>query len=402
MIPFEDAYQIVRSSIKKISQTTIPLDDVLGYVLAENVYSDMNMPPFRKSAMDGYACRTADIYGELEVIEVIAAGEQPTQLINKGQCAKIMTGAMLPEGADCVLIVEDMKVLANKKVRYTKVEIESCQLESSTSMNLNICELGEDVQKGQLVLEKNTFLKAQHLAVLASVGCVNPTVYRKPKVGIIPTGDELVEPHQKPSVSQIRNSNGVQTVAQLRAMGIDANYYGIARDNKQATKDLIHTASIENDLVILTGGVSMGDFDFVPKVLMDAGFDLLFQSVAVQPGKPTTFGVNKNKYCFGLPGNPVSSFTQFELLVKPLLLGMMGHEHKPLNIRLPLAADYLRRKASRMSWVPVKINETGEVEMVEYHGSAHIFGLTIADGFVSYPIGVKELKKGDWINVRSI
>ncbi len=404
MIKFEEAYKIVSEAGIKLGTEKVSLIDSLGFVLAEDVKSDMNMPPFNKSAMDGYACKEVDIANDLEVVEIIPAGKLPKKVIGQNQCAKIMTGAMIPEGADCVIMVEDTEEIGNNLIKYTNPlpEINVCEVGASIKPNVNICYLGEDIKTGSTVLEKGTLIKAQHIATMASVGYTEPLVYRKPKVAVIPTGDEIVEPHIKPNVSQIRNSNGSQIVAQLKAMGIEANYFGIARDTENATMDLIQKAYEENDVVLLTGGVSMGDFDLVPEILKSLKFELLFESIAVQPGKPTVFGKRGNKYCFGLPGNPVSSFVQFELLTKPLLYLLMGQKYKPFNFKLPLGKDFKRRKAARLSWIPAIFTDEGTVVPVEYHGSAHINGLGSADGIMAVPIGVTELKKGELIDVRQI
>ena len=404
MIKFEEAYKIVAEAGIKLNTEKVKLNDALRYVLAEDVKSDMNMPPFNKSAMDGYACKEADIANELEVLEVIPAGKIPEETIGQNQCAKIMTGAMIPDGADCVIMVEDTEEIGTNRIRYTKPvpEINVCQVETSNKPNVNICYLGEDIKIGNVVLEQGTLIKSQHIATMASVGYTEPLVYRKPKVAVIPTGDEIVEPHIKPSISQIRNSNGSQIVAQLKAMGIEANYFGIARDTENVTMELIQKAYEENDVVLLTGGVSMGDFDLVPEILKSLKFELLFESIAVQPGKPTVFGKREGKYCFGLPGNPVSSFVQFELLTKPLLYILMGENYKAFNFKLPLGKDFSRRKAARLSWVPAIFTNEGTVVPVEYHGSAHINGLGQADGIMAIPIGITELKKGELVDVRQI
>lgn len=404
MIRFEEAYRIIKNVDVLLETLKLKLNDALGYVLAEDVLSDMNMPPFDKSAMDGYACKETDLTNELEVVEIIPAGKIPEKTIGKNQCAKIMTGAMIPKGADCVIIVEDTEEIGQNKIRYTKVvpEINVCQIEIKNKPNVNICYIGEDIKTGDIVLKKGTLIKAQHIAIMASVGYTDVLVHRKPKVAVIPTGDEIVEPHVKPDISQIRNSNGSQLIAQLKAIGIEAAYYGIARDIEGATMNLIKKAYAENDVILLTGGVSMGDFDLVPEILKTLEFELLFQSIAVQPGKPTVFGRNGNKFCFGLPGNPVSSFVQFELLTKPLLFGLMGKDDKPLNLRLPIGKDFSRKKAKRMSWIPAVFTDDGYIVPVEYHGSAHIRGLGVAQAIFAVPIGIKELKKGDLVDVRQI
>ncbi len=404
MIKFEEAYKIVSEAGIKLSTENVILNESLGHVLAEDVKSDMNMPPFDKSAMDGYACKQSDKNNKLEVVEIIPAGKIPGKTIGKNQCSKIMTGAMVPKGADCVIMVEHVEKISSNKIKYIKPipDINVREVETSNKPNVNICYTGEDIKTGNVVLKNGTLIKAQHIATMASVGCTEPLVYRKPKVAVIPTGDEIVEPHIKPNVSQIRNSNGSQIVAQLKTMGIEANYFGIARDAENATLNLIQKAYEKNDVVLLTGGVSMGDFDLVPEILKNLKFELLFESIAVQPGKPTVFGKRGSKYCFGLPGNPVSSFVQFELLTKPLLYLLMGRKFKPYNFKLPLGMDYKRKKARRLSWVPAVFTDEGTVIPVEYHGSAHIHGLGQADGIMAVPIGVAEMKKGEFIDVRQI
>jgi molybdopterin molybdotransferase len=218
---------------------------------------------------------------------------------------------------------------------------------------------------------------------------------------IISTGDELVEPQNKPALSQIRNSNGYQLIAQVKACGAIANYIGIAEDTPEDTFDKVSKALSENDIVLLTGGVSMGTFDFVPQVLEKAGVKIEFDAIAVKPGKPTTFGMAEKKFCFGLPGNPVSSFIQFDLLVKPLIFNLMGQDYKALDIRMPMGVEYKRKNADRKIYFPVII-ENGEVFPVDYHGSAHIHALSGAHGIIAMEIGEKELKKGEMIHVRQI
>ena len=363
----------------------------LNLILAEDITSDIAMPPFDKSAVDGYACRKSDILYELEVIEIIPAGKVPEKEIGKFQCAKIMTGAPLPIGADAVLMLEDVEEIGKNRIRYMKDKVKQ-----------NICYQGEDMLEGLVVLTAGTLIKPQHIAVMATAGCVMPKVYRKIKVAVISTGDELVEPSVKPSLSQIRNSNAYQLLAQAEKMGAEAVYSGIASDSKKSMHKIITEAFEKADVVLLTGGVSMGDFDYVPKVLNDLGVDIKFKSIAVQPGRPTLFGTNGNQYIFGLPGNPVSSFVQFELLVKLLIYKLSGHDYHPLKLKIPIGKDFSRKRSDRLSVIPCKILETGEVVPLEYHGSAHINSLTEASGLILIPIGVTKIKMGEIVNVRLI
>jgi molybdopterin molybdotransferase len=223
-----------------------------------------------------------------------------------------------------------------------------------------------------------------------------------PEVAVISSGSELVEPDRIPGKSQIRNSNASQLMAQVARAGALGRYYGIAADDEAQTLSIVEKAISENDMVLITGGVSMGDFDFVPSVLESAGVKILFTKVAVQPGKPTTFGLHPHAVIFGLPGNPVSSFIQFELLVRPLLSKMMGCEWRPLSINLPMNEKFMRRFADRMALIPVKITDNSHASPVEYHGSAHISALPEADGIVAMPVGKKVIEKGEIVNVRPI
>jgi molybdopterin molybdotransferase len=390
MITIEKAYNIVLNNAYTLETEKVEFIHSLGRILAEDVKSDIEMPPFDKSAMDGYACRREDLKNTLEIIEVIPAGKYPEKEIGENQCAKIMTGAPVPKGADCVVPVEISEEIKERTVKVIEI-----------SNKNNISYQGEDVKKGDKVLEKGIKIGAQHIAVFAAVGYTNVLVYKQPKVGVISTGDELVEPQNKPSLSQIRNSNGYQLLAQVDACGAIANYIGIADDTFDDTYEKVTKALSENDIVLLTGGVSMGSFDFVPKVLEKAGVKIDFDAIAVKPGKPTTFGMAGKKFCFGLPGNPVSSYMQFDLLVKPLIYTLMGQDYRPLDIQMPMGINYQRRNAKRKAYFPVII-KNGEIFPVDYHGSAHIHALSLAHGIASIEIGKQEIMKGEMIHVRQI
>jgi molybdopterin molybdotransferase len=390
MIKQEEAFEIIEQSVFKLGIEFIPYENSLGRVLAENVYSDMDMPPFNKSAVDGYACRKQDLKNDLDLLEVIPAGVAPKKDIGPNQCSQIMTGAAVPKGADTIIMVEHTETV-NEKIRFVQ-----------SKTNSNICLIGEDLKEADLVLEKGTLIKAQQIPVLASVGKTFIQVYRQPKVAVISTGDELVEPHIIPKVSQIRNSNAAQLIAQLKQLGIDGRYIGIAKDSPESTRKTLEEALDSSDIVLLSGGVSMGEFDFVPAILEEKGIEILFKSLAVQPGRPTVFGKKEKQFFFGLPGNPVSSFVQFELLVKQLIYNLMGYDFKPLPLKMPMGVEYNRKKAKRKSYIPVYFNEHGEVMPVEYNGSAHIHSYVKADGMIYINIGETKLKKGQVIDVRQI
>lgn len=392
MISFSEAFDIVMSSDIRIKDTeTISFTASLNRVLAGDVISDMDMPPFNKSSVDGFACRKDDLAEELEVIETIPAGAWPSKNIKRGTCSRVMTGAPVPEGADFMIMVEETETLPSGKIRFTGVIKKD-----------NISYRGEDIRKGDVVIRAGTLIRPQHTGVMAAAGHTTPLVRLKPVVAVISSGSELVEPDRVPGVSQIRNSNSSQLMAQIDKAGATGRYYGIAEDDEEITYGIINQAIAENDLVIITGGVSMGDFDFVPSVLEKAGVRIIFSRVAVQPGKPTTFGLHPDAAVFGLPGNPVSSFLQFELLVKPLLFRMMQCNWQPLTFKLPLGETCTRRSVDRMALLPVRISVEGTAIPVEYHGSAHIAALNEANGIIFIPAGIKTIGKGEMVSVRQI
>lgn len=390
MIRFEEASELVMSNAQPLRSEHVLMMDSLGRVLAEDVYSDLNMPPFDKSAMDGYAIRMEDLFMTLKVIEVIQAGQVPEKVVKTGECSKIMTGAPIPEGADGVIRIEDTETLGNGNIRF--IGKESAK---------NICFKGEDIREGDLVISSGTCIQPQHLAVLASVGKVNPLMYAKAEVGVLSTGNELVEPMHIPSPSNIRNSNAYQLMGQLIKAGANPHYEGIALDTEVSLTAFLRNALDQFDIVLLTGGVSMGDYDHVPDVMDKIGIKILFKSVAIQPGRPTIFGRRGNQFIFGLPGNPVSAFIVFEMLVKPFLRKMMGDFSLPLDIQLPMGINHTRVNSSRKSFIPVKIIQ-GEVFPLEYHGSAHINAYTTANGICTMEIGEASLEKGKIVNVRQL
>ncbi len=391
MISFEEALSIITSDVLTKDTERVDFRESLHRVLAEDVYSDVDMPPFDKAAMDGYACRREDLAGELEMLEVIAAGDVPTHKIASGTCAKIMTGAMIPEGADTVIMVEQTRLTGEGKVVFTGEQTRP-----------NIAKKGEDVKTGDLVWRKGMPIQPQHIAILSAVGHTTPLVAKQPRVAVMSTGDELVEPHIFPEEGKIRNSNGFQLAAQVSNAHCIPNYMGIIPDDEAVTDQAISSALAENDVVILSGGVSTGDFDFVPKIMQKNGVDILFQKVAVKPGRPTVFGRRKDTYIFGLPGNPVSSFINFEVFIKPLLMAMMGADYKPVEQNLPMGVEFKRKKADRLEFLPVHIDAEGLVSPVSYQGSAHIHAIGLADGLMCIPKGVHEISKGAIIHVRPV
>jgi molybdopterin molybdotransferase len=409
MIDLKEALQIVLDSARPLGAERVELSDALDRILAEDVAPDMDVPPFDKATVDGYACRRADLANALTVVETIPAGRVPARAVGPNQCAKIMTGAALPQGADCVIMIEQTKTAGEGVIRFT-----------GTQTPDNIFRRATDIRAGQVVLQKGGRVSPQYIAVLASAGCVQPLVARRPKVGVVASGDELVPPVTRPGPSQIRNSNGSQLVAQLATMGLKAHDYGIVKDVASDIDAALKIALAENDVVIVSAGVSVGDFDLVPATLQRNGVRLRFEKIAVKPGKPTVFGIWERAdivsrassprfedgtpstpgYCFGLPGNPVATFVVFELLVRPFLYRLMGHDYRPRYVQMRLDETVTRKDSERQSWIPVRITSEETVQPVQYHGSAHLSALCDAGGLVPMEIGVTSIGQGTPVRVR--
>ena len=388
MIPFDDAYSIVSAHTLDLGVEPLSIQHCVGRILAQDVTADIDFPPFDKSAMDGYACRAADLSAPLDVLETIAAGTPPSKPVGAGQCSKIMTGAQVPEGADCVFMVEQVEGLDEGRVRYTGTKVPD-----------NICRQGEDVQAGDVVLESGTRIDPAQVAVLAGVGCVVPIVAKQPKVGVLVTGSELVSPTRKPSAAQIRETNGYQLRAQLDTLGIACSYYGVIEDDEEKIETALLQVMGENDVVLVCGGSSVGDFDFVPVLFQKHCAEMLFEKVDIKPGKPVMFATHPGGVVFGMPGNPVSTYVLMELLVKPYLVQSMGLAAVPRIVPLKLNKDLKVRCARRQTFIPVRL-VGGGVERVEFHGSAHIHAMCHADGLVTLPAGENFHEAGSRIDVR--
>lgn len=394
MIIFEKALEIVLSHARCKGTERVPLHRASGRILAQDVFADIDMPPFHKSAVDGFAYCEADFNfnsssGQtLRIIDTIPAGAISDVTITKGTCARIMTGAMVPAGAHGVVMVEDTNMAGENLIRFTL-----------KPGSLNICYKGEDIREGEKLLDQGTRISPAHVAVMASVGIHEPPVYQQPSVAIISTGDELTEPDSKPGPGKIRNSNAYQLFAQASIITSHVGYMGIAPDEPTQLLQMISEAIEHHDVVLLTGGVSMGDFDFVPAMMKQAGLDIFFEKIAVQPGKPTIFAGKEEKFVFGLPGNPVSSFVLFELMVKPFLYKLMGHQESSLYVEVQMGSAWSRKKTDRKAFIPVTL-AGGKAFPVTYHGSAHINAYTLADAILGIEIGQRDIAAGELVHVR--
>lgn len=383
--------QALTQRLAALGLIRVPLTQAQGRVLREDIYAAFDTPAFDRSTMDGYAGRRVDLKNLLSVIETIIAGRNPQKKITKNQCAKIMTGAPMPQGADCVAPIEQIKSLDGQTV--------FCNAAPLTN---NIQYAGTDIKKGTLFLKKGKVLRSQDIAVLAATGNFKPLVSRAVRIGIIVSGNELVEPFSKKGKNKIFNSNAYQFYAQAQSLGCGVKYYGIAKDDLKAIVAILRRAKKENDLLLICGGVSMGDYDFVPQAVAAAGFKIIFHKIKIRPGKPLLFAKSEKCFCFGVPGNPVSAFVVFETLIKEFILKLQGADLKKNSRVMTLAKTIIRREAKHLSWMPVSFDKNNAVSPVKYYGSGHLSVLLKAQGLLEFPSGVLKLNKGAKVNVRPI
>ncbi len=391
MTKFEEIQQIISQLPATFQTEEVSLDNAFNRVLQEDVFADMDMPPFNKSAMDGYVCHLEDIGNILEVTETIGAGKMPSKPVNKNQCAKIMTGAAVPDGCDCVFMLEDSELVDETHVRCT-----------NPNTKKNICYLGEDYKTGDILLKKGTIINVSQMAVLAGAGYAKVKVAARPKITLIATGSELVQPGEKPQPGQIRNSNSSQVISQLKKMNLEPVANFMLADEKEQLTTLFLKALETSDYIIFTGGASFGEFDLIPIILKEQGFTTFWNTTGMKPGNPMSFSEKNGKYVLGLSGNPVSSLVQFEMIAKPAIYKLLGADYLRLRIKAQMDFDYSRKKGNRLALVPVLINETGLISEIPFHGSAHINALTSANALLEVPFGETTINKGDSAYVRPL
>jgi len=374
-IPIEQAFARILAECALAPVERVPLTEVLGCFLAEDVKADRDWPPFNRSSVDGFAVFSGDTRSApdvLEVVEEVAAGEAAKRALSPGQAIKIMTGAPVPAGADAVIMQEQTEIPRAGFVKF-KMNMKAGQ---------NIAKCGEDAHAGAVVIEAGTKLGPAEIGVLAAVGCHSVPARRKLRVAILGTGNELVEPDQTPGPAQIRNSNSYQLLAQCAAHGLAARYLGIAPDNRAETRRLLEEG-LQSDVLVSTGGVSVGEHDHVGAALRELGVKIHFDKVNIKPGKPTTFGTRGEKLVFGLPGNPVAALVCFHLFVLTAIRQRMGARDSPPRwITLPLL-NPVKISGDRTTFRPCKLHVKDErtfVEALEWHGSGHIAALVGADG----------------------
>jgi molybdopterin molybdotransferase len=400
MISIEEALNKILKVIIPLGQEKVNILDSLRRILAEDIIAGRHIPPKDNAAMDGYAIRFEDTAGnsekkpaKLKVIEDIPAGKIPQKKIVPGHAARIMTGAPIPDGANAVVRMEDTQ----KDGRYVKIFVEARN-------GQDIRRAGEDVQQGNLVLEKGDVIRPAEVGMLAALGRSFVGVYQRPLVAILATGDELVDIDEPPSVWKIISSNSYSLAAQVISCGGIPLQIGIAKDTR---KDLIakFNAASRADIIISSGGVSVGDYDLVKDILQEVGNQMQFWQVAMRPGKPLAFGNMKGIPVFGLPGNPVSSMVSFEQFVRPSILKMMGHKRIfRRTIKATLKESLLKKKGLR-HFIRANVScEEGKytVTTTGEQGSGILKSMVRANGLIVLPEDSTSIKAGQKVTVQVI
>jgi len=394
MLTYEEALREVLAQVPEPKVVRVPLRKSQGRVLAHPVLADLDLPPFKKSFVDGYAVRSQDAATapvKLEVIGVVAAGSQSQPQVEAGQAVQIMTGAAVPPGADAVQMIE--------KTRPNGAEV--VELLEPVTKGENVAPKGNEVRQGETVLASGRPLGAAETGVLATFGHKEVEVYAAPTVAVIPTGDEIVEVEEKPVFGQIRNSNAHTLRAQCDRLGLDAQVFPVTPDDPERTRVVV-SQGLHYDLLLFSGGVSMGEFDYVHRVLEEEGVSVFLQKAAIKPGKPIVVGRKGNRLIFGLPGNPVSAFVTFELFVRPAVRRWMGFQSPCLpSVRGELVAE-TRQKPGRKFFKQARTFWKGDrflVEPIETKGSADLVAFSLANSLMVLEADVTHLPAGERVEV---
>jgi len=415
MISVEEALKKILSYFEVLEPERKPILDCLGQVLAEDVYSTIDIPPLDNSAMDGFALRAEDTRGAgesspvyLAVVGEVAAGSMPTKDVKPGNAIRIMTGAPLPRGADTVVQFENTDEVSRKSSRK---DLSHIAILCEAKKGLNVRCRGEDIAKDNLVLEKGRVLRPQELGVLASLGCSTALVIRRPIVAILATGDELIDVDQPLAAGKIHNSNTYTIAAEVSRYGGVPKILGIGRDSVRSLTEKINEGS-DADMLITSGGVSKGDYDIVKDVLAEHG-EVGFWTVCMKPGKPLAFGVMKKVEGgrkrkvphLGLPGNPVSSMITFEQFARPAILKMMGKKILAKPVIRAIIEDDVADTDGRRLFARVSVTRRGGqyyASVTGPQGSGILTSIAKANGLAVIPESSKGVKAGDMVEVQML
>jgi molybdopterin molybdotransferase len=400
-VSIEEAQKIILNSVSPLNCENISIMEASNRVLYEDIVSDIMIPPVDHSAMDGYAIIADDTHGasknnpmKLQIIgEIQAGGSIIGKQVSKGTAIRIMTGAPIPEGADSVIQFEDTE----EEAGYVKIFRETVKYE-------NYRFAGENIKKGDKVLQKGDRLRSADVGILASLNYIAVKVYKQPTVSIISTGDELADIGEEIQIGQIRNVNAYTLYSEIKKYNVLPNYLGIAKDTLKDTKEIFLKA-LKSDVVISTGGVSMGKYDFVKEIYSDLNIEIQFEWVNVKPGRPCTFGKKGNKLIFGLPGNTVSSLTSFIQFVRPALLRLMGAK----RIKKPIVNAFLEEDINKQSgkvhllrgYFTIKNNEF-YVSTTGNQNSHVLRSMSGANCLIIIPENITKVKAGEKVAIQLI
>jgi len=396
MLSYEEARRKVIEQVEKMrgprASGSVSVWDALGLVLAEEVKTDREYPPFDRSTRDGYAVRSKDVQpgAQLKCAGEIKAGDTVTEALSPGTCVQIMTGAAVPAGADAVVMIE-----------YTQREGDLVQFERTAQPRQNIVPRGSEARLGQTILRPGMRLGFAELALAAQVGATQLQCARRPRVAILSTGDEVVLIDEQPGAFQIRNSNSVSLAAQVRIAGGEPVVLGNAADRVEDLGEKMERG-LKEDALVLTGGVSMGKYDLVENVLQALGAEFFFDAVAIRPGKPAVFAVCQGKPVFGLPGNPVSTMVTFQLFVTPAIALLSGAAAHPLPLLEARLAEALHERPGLDHFLPARIEWRGsepDVKALKWQGSGDIAALAGANCFLLVPADRQKILAGERVSV---
>ncbi|MEP0813074.1 MAG: molybdopterin molybdotransferase MoeA [bacterium] len=387
IVPLDKALRIIdeRTPARPRQIERLNLPSAFGRILASDAVSALDVPPFDKSAVDGYAIPDDGERGEYRLLKTMYAGEEPSYCLDADCAALVMTGAPAPPGTRRVVMVEDAARLDEI------VHIERMEFGESR----NICAKGEDARAGDVVAKAGQRLDAAVIAHLTGCGITEAEVFKPLRAAIVSTGDEIADDPASLRPGRIMNTNGSMLAALCRENGIAVALDESVRDDERDTREAIGRGMECADIILISGGVSAGERDFVPAAMESLGLQRHFRRVAVKPGKPTTFAACEGKAIFGLPGNPVAVYLMFQLMALRAAARMLGIPHRESRMRVPAAARIAGASASRAAFLPACIDDTGAVAPLPYHGSAHIGAVAKADGFVFIPSGSRPIEAGD-------
>lgn len=366
---------------------TVALEDSPGRVLAEDIAADRHYPPFNRAMRDGFALRSADVPGRVRVVGEVRAGERFRGIVQPGEAVEIMTGAPVPEGADAVVMVEHT-------ARHVDGTIETDRVAEAGS---NIAPTGSEARSGTVILQRGSRIDYSSVAWLASTGHTFVSVSVRPRVAILATGDEIVAVGDTPATHQIRNSNSYSLAAQVQRAGGDSLILPVARDDQPATVHLIGQG-LEADLLLLSGGVSAGKYDYVESALADCGAEFFFDRVLIQPGQPLVFGKARGKFFFGLPGNPASTMVTFELFARAALDLLSGAADAPLPLTLARLTRPFHHRTGLTRFLPAEVR-CAEVTPVDWRGSGDVPSICRANAFLVADPNQADYAAGDLIPV---